>query len=130
MHAEATPIRWWLLTLTRNLLHWWALPRHARAAGPPRPGPDPPGRRPAGARCLDAALDAAAPLCAALSSGAHACEVAAARTGDGRWLCTYTPPAAGFYRLTLALHGAPVGGSPFSVQAGAQRVPCVGSVDS
>jgi len=54
----------------------------------------------------------------ALSSGAHACEVAAARMGDGRWLCTYTPPAAGFYRLTLALRGAPVGGSPFSVQAG------------
>ncbi len=47
--------------------------------------------------------------------------------GDGRWLCTYTPPAAGFYRLTLALRGAPVGGSPFSVQAGALITPCVSS---
>lgn len=68
-------------------------------------------------RCLDAALQEGLPLEVNLSSGEHHCAVAIAPSGDGRWVCSYTPPAPGFYRLEAASRGVPVAGSPFSVQA-------------
>ena len=67
-------------------------------------------------RCMDAALEEGLPLDTELSSGAHRCEVAVSRPGNGCWLCAYTPPAPGFYRLQLSSRGAPIGSSPFSVQ--------------
>ena len=67
-------------------------------------------------RCLDAMLEDGLPLDVELSSGAHRCEVALSRPGSGCWRCAYTPPAPGFYRLQLSSRGAPLGGSPFSVQ--------------
>ncbi|KAK9842203.1 hypothetical protein WJX81_000327 [Elliptochloris bilobata] len=69
-----------------------------------------------GNRCLDAALEEGLPLEVELSSGAHSCEVVVSRQGNGCWLCVYTPPAPGFYRLELRSCGVPLGGSPFSVQ--------------
>ena len=68
-------------------------------------------------RCLDAALQEGLPLEVNLSSGEHHCAVEIAPSGDGRWVCSYTPPAPGFYRLEAASRGVPVAGSPFSVQA-------------
>ena len=68
-------------------------------------------------RCLDAALQEGLPLEVSLSSGEHHCAVEIAPSGDGRWVCSYTPPAPGFYRLEAASRGVPVAGSPFSVQA-------------
>lgn len=67
-------------------------------------------------RCLDAMLEDGLPLDVELSSGAHVCNVVLSRPGNGCWRCAYTPPAPGFYRLQLTSRGAPLGGSPFSMQ--------------
>jgi len=42
---------------------------------------------------------------------------------DGSYACTYTAPAAGFYRLHITSEGTPMAGSPFSVQVNILGIP-------
>lgn len=61
-------------------------------------------------------LEALLPLEASLSSGAAEVEVQLEASREGGYVGRYTPCQPGFYRLHLACRGAPLPGTPFSVQ--------------
>lgn len=76
------------------------------------------GRRVWHVRCAGVDLAEQLPLEVTLKGPAGTEPVAvAANNEDGCYECTYTAPAAGFYRLELLCRGKPVAGSPLSVQA-------------
>ena len=62
-------------------------------------------------------LPEAMPIECSLTSGSLVCPVTVTPAPGGCFDCSYTPPAAGFYRLTVTSNGTPVGSSPLSIKA-------------
>lgn len=66
-------------------------------------------------RC-DGSLAERLPVSLDLTCKPFKCAVSVIATDDGRYRCTYTPDAPGFYRLEVTCKGVHVCDSPFSVQ--------------
>ena len=62
-------------------------------------------------------LQEAMPIECSLTSGSLACPVTTTPAPGGRFVCSYTPLAAGYFRLTVTSIGMPVGNSPLSIKA-------------
>lgn len=66
-------------------------------------------------RCLEEP-EVDLPIAFELQSDTHAISVNHKACRDGRYQCFYISHAAGFFRLSITVHGRAISGSPFSVQ--------------